>query len=163
MIGLARALQRTNSLRLQSQSLIRSVPHKMASSDATNGSKVIADLLSSPPHSDVDPESLKAIVQEIRSKGSIDEIQLVDVREPWELQQSQIQGFLNLPLSRSSEWAPQITKSLNQDKTTLVLCHHGVRSSRMCQFLRSQDFSDVRNITGGIDLYADYDTKVPKY
>jgi len=45
-----------------------------------------------------------------------------------------------------------------------VLCHHGIRSGQMCQWLRSQGFTAVRNITGGIDAYSQQvDASVPRY
>jgi len=37
-----------------------------------------------------------------------DNLQLVDVREPSELEISAIEGFTNLPLSQHEQWAPQI-------------------------------------------------------
>ena len=81
-------------------------------------------------------------------------VQLVDVREPEELAIAQIDGFINLPLSQFSDWSSQIDTLLDQDTETLVLCHHGVRSMQMCQWLLQQGFTNVKNIAHGIDAYS---------
>ncbi len=105
-------------------------------------------------------------VEELAKRLSSDKssIQLVDVREPQEVRTASIEGFVNLPLSRFSEWANDIQTRLDADRETLVLCHHGVRSAQMCQWLISQGFTNVKNITGGIDAYSILvDPCVPQY
>jgi rhodanese-related sulfurtransferase len=82
------------------------------------------------------------------------DIQLVDVREPQELAIATIEGFVNLPLSQFAEWADNIHARLNSDAETFVLCHHGIRSAQMCQWLINQGFTNVKNISGGIDAYS---------
>lgn len=105
-------------------------------------------------------------VLELQSRLSQDlvGVQLVDVREPEELEQSQLEGFLNLPLSQYQVWSPHLEEHLDAQRETLVLCHHGIRSADMCAFLISRGFADVKNIRGGIHAYALYvDPKVPQY
>ncbi|MBD2021591.1 rhodanese-related sulfurtransferase [Leptolyngbya sp. FACHB-36] len=98
-----------------------------------------------------------------RLAGSPD-LQLVDVREPAELELAQLEGFKNLPLSQFAEWSGQIHTRLDPEKETLVLCHHGMRSAQMCQWLNTQGFTNVKNIEGGIDAYAIVvDPSVPRY
>jgi rhodanese-related sulfurtransferase len=47
---------------------------------------------------------------------------------------------------------------------TLVICHHGIRSLQMCQWLQSQGFTNVKNINGGIDAYSLLvDSNIPRY
>jgi len=97
------------------------------------------------------------------SSGSVD-IQLVDVREVKEIETAHIQGFVNLPLSQFSQWSEQIHNRLNPNAETLVLCHHGVRSAQMCQWLMAQGFTNVKNIAGGIDAYSKLiDPSIPQY
>jgi rhodanese-related sulfurtransferase len=92
------------------------------------------------------------------------DLQLVDVREPWEVEMASVPGFINLPLSQSADWTGDIHARLEADKETLVLCHHGMRSAQMCQWLQAQGFSDVKNISGGIDAYSSIiDASVPRY
>ena len=99
-----------------------------------------------------------------RLSSSESSLQLVDVREPEEVNRASIEGFMNLPLSQFAEWGNDIQTRLEPDKETLVLCHHGVRSAQMCQWLTSQGFTNVKNITGGIDAYSMLvDPSVPQY
>jgi rhodanese-related sulfurtransferase len=91
-------------------------------------------------------------------------LQLVDVREPDEVQIAAIEGFTVLPLSQYGQWSSDIKNRLNPDKETLVLCHHGRRSAQMCQWLLQQGFTNVKNITGGIEAYSmQVDSKIPRY
>jgi rhodanese-related sulfurtransferase len=90
--------------------------------------------------------------------------QFVDVREPQELAVVSLPQFINLPLSEHTDWSPEIYTRLDKDVETLVLCHHGMRSAQMCQWLIHQGFSNVSNIIGGIDAYSDrVDRSLPRY
>ncbi|MDX2214673.1 MAG: rhodanese-like domain-containing protein [Oculatellaceae cyanobacterium bins.114] len=91
-------------------------------------------------------------------------LQLIDVREPEELAIAQLEGFVNLPLSQFSDWSGQINTILDPTVETIVMCHHGMRSAQMCQWLINQGFTTVKNLVGGIDAYADrVDSGVPRY
>ncbi len=91
-------------------------------------------------------------------------VQLIDVREPWELETASLPNFINLPLSEFAEWSEAIQTQLDSEKETFVLCHHGMRSAQMCQWLINQGFTDVKNIAGGIDAYSIVvDSSVPRY
>ncbi|BAB75742.1 rhodanese-like domain-containing protein [Anabaena sp. FACHB-709] len=92
------------------------------------------------------------------------DIQLIDVREPQELAIAQIDGFVNLPLSEYAQWSEKVPTMFNPEAETLVLCHHGVRSAQMCQWLVSQGFTNVKNIAGGIAAYSLLvDSSIPQY
>ena len=98
------------------------------------------------------------------TEGSTENLQLVDVREPEEIRMANINGFLNLPLSQSEQWSGEIEQHLDSETETLVLCHHGMRSAQMCQWLITQGFTNVKNIAGGIDAYSIIvDPNVPRY
>lgn len=93
-----------------------------------------------------------------------EEVQFVDVREEGEHQTARLPYFRLFPLSSSADWAPHIDELLDPEKETVVLCHHGVRSMNMAQFLVSRCFKDVKNVTGGIDAYSRaVDRSVPLY
>lgn len=93
-----------------------------------------------------------------------DQVQFVDVREANELAIAQLDGFEHLPLSAFAEWSQTIQTRLDPQKETIVLCHHGVRSAQMCQWLQTQGFTQVKNVVGGIDAYAlRVDPSVPQY
>ncbi len=92
------------------------------------------------------------------------DVQLIDVREPQELELAAVPGFQHLPLSQFGEWSTQLMTQFDPEKETLVLCHHGMRSAQMCQWLINQGFTHVKNITGGIDAYSLLvDPSVPRY
>jgi rhodanese-related sulfurtransferase len=91
-------------------------------------------------------------------------LQLIDVRESEELELAQLQGFIHLPLSQFPQWSTSIYQTLDPHCTTLVLCHHGVRSAQCCQWLMSQGFTHVKNIAGGIDAYScEVNSNIPRY
>lgn len=90
--------------------------------------------------------------------------QFVDVREPQELAIVQLPRFINLPLQEYTDWSPEIYTRLDKDTETIVLCHHGMRSAQMCQWLIAQGFTQVSNVIGGIDAYSHHvDSSLPKY
>ncbi|WP_019502748.1 rhodanese-like domain-containing protein [Pseudanabaena sp. PCC 6802] len=98
------------------------------------------------------------------NSGDLESLQLIDVREPEELAIASLEGFRNLPLSQYPEWSGQISTILDPHAETLVLCHHGMRSAQMCEWLISQGFTNVKNISGGIDAYSlAVDPSVPQY
>ncbi len=82
------------------------------------------------------------------------ELQLIDVREPHEVAIAHLEGFDVLPLSDFAKWSETIQTRYQPQAETLVICHHGMRSDRMCQWLRNIGFSNVKNVVGGIDAYA---------
>lgn len=91
-------------------------------------------------------------------------LQLIDVREPQELELSKLEGFMNLPLSQFASWSDTILTHLDPEAETIVMCHHGIRSAQMCQWLVQNGFSNVKNLAGGIDAYSLYvDSDVPRY
>jgi rhodanese-related sulfurtransferase len=91
-------------------------------------------------------------------------LQLLDVREPQELAIASLAGFRNLPLSEFPDWSRQIERHLNPHQETLVICHHGMRSAQVCQWLIKQGFTNVKNVGGGIDAYSlRIDPSLPRY
>lgn len=96
--------------------------------------------------------------------NNVDQPQLVDVREPQELAIASLPGFQNFPLSQYQQWGDQIQHQLDPNRETIVLCHHGMRSANMCQWLVSQGFTAVKNVAGGIHAYSiRVDPTVPQY
>lgn len=97
-----------------------------------------------------------------RASGS--DLQLIDVREPSELAIASLDGFMNLPLSQFEQWSEQVPTLLDPHAETIVMCHHGMRSAQMCQWLAHQGFTNVKNLAGGIAAYANQvDPSVPQY
>ncbi len=85
---------------------------------------------------------------------------LLDVREGWEYERCHLDEATLLPMStlqsRLGELDPQ--------RETVVICHHGVRSFHVARFLESNGFSQVINLTGGVDAWArEVDHAMPTY
>lgn len=113
--------------------------------------------------STVQQMSAEELAELLSNPALREDVQLVDVREQWEWDTAHVEGFKLLPLSQFSSWAGGITTVLDPAKETVVLCHHGVRSMQMAQFLVQKGFSEVKNVMGGIDAYSRVDPSVPMY
>jgi rhodanese-related sulfurtransferase len=107
-----------------------------------------------PPISSISVEALADCLANCPIGDVPEGVQLIDVREPHEVEIAALPGFVNLPLSESEQWMGSITDRFDPQTETIVLCHHGIRSAHMCQWLASQGFTHLRNVTGGIDAYA---------
>jgi rhodanese-related sulfurtransferase len=116
----------------------------------------------SPPVNPFESFSVEALAQRLAEAS--DDVQLIDVREPQEVEIASLPGFVNLPLSEFAVWSGAIHSRFEADRETIVLCHHGMRSAQMCGWLAQQGFSQLKNVTGGIDAYAQLvDRSVPRY
>jgi rhodanese-related sulfurtransferase len=97
-------------------------------------------------------------------QAEMPDLQLIDVREPQEVAIAHVQGFEVLPLSEFAEWSGDIPTRFDPQKETIVMCHHGMRSAQMCQWLMNQGFTNVKNLVGGIDAYSVLvDPSIPRY
>ena len=86
---------------------------------------------------------------------------LLDVREPWEWEKSRIEGSKQMPMGDVPTRAHQ---ELDSADHIVVMCHHGVRSLSVTNWLRQQGFENVQSMRGGIDGWArTVDPKVPLY
>jgi len=86
---------------------------------------------------------------------------LLDVREPWELQTACIAGSKHIPMGEMPSRAHQ---ELDPEQHIVVVCHHGVRSLKVTHWLRQQGFERAQSMRGGIDAWSRrVDAKVPLY
>ena len=76
-------------------------------------------------------------------------IKLIDVREDYEVDICQIQGSINIPMNS----IPERIHQLDIEHKYAVICHSGVRSHHVCDYLNRQGFS-AKNVVGGIDMWA---------
>jgi sulfur-carrier protein adenylyltransferase/sulfurtransferase len=84
---------------------------------------------------------------------------LLDVREPHEYQICNLGGYL-IPLND----LPKRVNELDSSREIVVHCKMGGRSAKAVDFLRQSGFAKVKNLTGGINAWAEkVDPKVPKY
>ena len=85
---------------------------------------------------------------------------LIDVREMDEYAVCRIEGSRLIPMNT----VPSRLAEIPQDVPVLVQCHHGGRSMKVTQFLRSKGYARVSNVKGGIDAWSlKVDPKVPRY
>jgi sulfur-carrier protein adenylyltransferase/sulfurtransferase len=88
-----------------------------------------------------------------------EDVQLIDVREPYEYQIAQIGGKL-IPQNDVANRLAEIDK----DREVVVHCRSGARSQRIAEFLKQAGYPRVVNVAGGILAWSDeIDPKVQKY
>jgi len=75
---------------------------------------------------------------------------VLDVREPWEHEVCNIAGSRLLPMQE----IPARVQELPADTDIVVLCHHGMRSLQVAQFLKQSGLERVSNLSGGIAAWA---------
>ena len=86
---------------------------------------------------------------------------LVDVREPFEVQQARIDGAELVPMRSVAKALPQFE---DEEKLVVVFCHHGVRSLQVVGWLREQGIENCASMSGGIDRWSlEIDPLVPRY
>ncbi len=58
----------------------------------------------------------------------------------------------------------EVIEQLPKETTLVFYCHTGLRSKRAAQYFRERGFRDVRNLSGGIDAWAqEVDPQMPRY
>ncbi|MDX1698934.1 MAG: rhodanese-like domain-containing protein [Thiohalobacterales bacterium] len=85
---------------------------------------------------------------------------LLDVREPWEYRIVHLDDSVLIPMRQ----IPTAVDTLDRDRETIVICHHGVRSRQVALYLERLGFTNVVNLKGGMDAWAKHtDTTLPTY
>ncbi len=79
-----------------------------------------------------------------------DEFQLIDVREPFEYEVSNLNG-VNIPLAGIVIEADK----LDRDKPVIIQCRSGKRSAQAVMLLEQQGFDNLANLKGGILAWKD--------
>ena len=85
---------------------------------------------------------------------------LLDVRQDWETRLCRLEHAVHIPI----EEIELRTGELDAKHEIVVYCHQGVRSAAVAEYLRQLGFGNVRNLTGGLDLWArTVDPTMPRY
>jgi rhodanese-related sulfurtransferase len=85
-------------------------------------------------------------VQELKQKiDNKEDFQLIDVREPFEYEMSNLNG-LNIPLAGVVLEASKISK----DKPVIMQCRSGARSAAALMQLEQLGYTNLFNLKGGI-------------
>jgi len=89
-----------------------------------------------------------------------EDFQLIDVRERYEYEISNLSGQL-IPMQYLSEKLDEIAT----DKKVVIMCRSGARSGNAVQHLETHHgFDNLYNLTGGILAYSDeIDSTITKY
>lgn len=82
---------------------------------------------------------------------------ILDVREENEFAKGHIENAINIPLSKLDQQLTQIKGIINQP--IIAVCQTGARSSSACRTLCKNGFSQVFNMTGGMQAWED--SKLP--
>jgi sulfur-carrier protein adenylyltransferase/sulfurtransferase len=99
-------------------------------------------------------------VKELKARmDSGEDVFLLDVREPYEVQIAQIGGTL-IPQNDVAQRLAEIPR----DREIVIHCRSGARSQRIAEFLKQSGYTQVANLAGGILAWSDeIDSKVQKY
>ncbi|MCC2545458.1 rhodanese-like domain-containing protein [Hymenobacter sp. BT175] len=90
--------------------------------------------------------------QELKQRQQNGETPLIiDVREPWENEESRIDGSRNIPLGSLPDRLEELEDLKEQE--IIVHCKGGGRSASAKAFLVQHGFRNVRNLLGGITGY----------
>lgn len=93
---------------------------------------------------EIQPADLAALLRQGQA------IQLIDVREPHELEISSLPGAVNIPLGILA----QSISNLDRTQPIVAFCRTGVRSQQAVQALHAAGFPAARSLCGGINAYA---------
>ncbi|MBI3227988.1 MAG: MBL fold metallo-hydrolase [Mycolicibacterium cosmeticum] len=83
--------------------------------------------------------------------GEMDDLQIVDVRNPGEVEAGIIPRAVTIPVGQ----LPARLDELDATKPTVVYCAGGYRSSVAASLLRQQGFADVSDILGGYGAWSE--------
>lgn len=90
--------------------------------------------------------------------------QVVDVREPWELERASIRHERFRCSAIPMATIPLRQSELQRDKKLLIMCRTGGRSTQVANFLVQNGFEQVYNLQGGITAWSrEIDPSIPTY
>ncbi|OQW70590.1 MAG: sulfurtransferase [Proteobacteria bacterium ST_bin12] len=78
---------------------------------------------------------------------------ILDVRDAAEFASGHIQGAKHIPVAELANRLKEIEKF--KDKPVLVHCQRGMRSKTACTILKAQQFSQLNNLQGGLNAWAE--------
>jgi len=86
----------------------------------------------------------------------------IDVREDVELEFGVIDEAIHIPMQSVPGQLNELEKHKNE--TVVLICRSGRRSEQIGQFLEQMGFTDVINLSGGMNAWAtDVDTSMSVY
>ena len=98
-------------------------------------------------------------VLELKKMLKNNEVVLLDVREPYEIEICNVKGSMFIPMNE----IPHNIEQLDKEKRYAVMCHSGIRSLYVSNYLNSLGYSAL-NVIGGIERWAtDVDKNMKRY
>ena len=89
-----------------------------------------------------------------------EKIIILDVREKWEYDICHIKNSLHIPMGQLVDRMSEFDKY----DLYVIVCHHGIRSRMIGKYLSNIGFTNIVNLTNGIDGWADeIDNTMEKY
>jgi rhodanese-related sulfurtransferase len=99
-----------------------------------------------------------AALHKMREDGSSHTV--LDVREPQELDICSLSDALVIRMAEITENLDKLPK----DGTLIIMCHSGMRSMQVTQWLRVNGYENAQNLAGGIDAWAaTFDPDMQRY
>lgn len=90
------------------------------------------------------------------------EVQIIDVREAWEVKKAKIPRSKHISLRKIT--AAKDSLNLDMKKPLITYCRRGVRSQIAAEILEKIGFENVMTLKGGIEAYATFaDPSIPTY
>jgi len=87
-------------------------------------------------------------------------LRLLDVRHAEEHAIVRLDGAMLV----TAEMVEDVTKNWHKATPIVTYCHHGVRSLNAAHWLKSQGFTHVKSLSGGIHAWAEeIDPSLPRY
>jgi len=85
---------------------------------------------------------------------------LIDVREAWEFDICHLQNSELLPMGQ----IPSTLPLFHESPEYVIICHHGIRSMQVINFLTHHGIHNTINLDGGVDAWArEIDINMPVY
>ncbi len=101
------------------------------------------------------PKDLKEYLDEVDTNPI-----LLDVREPWEYERCHIPNSTLVPMRQ----IPYAINDFDPEQEIVVICHHGIRSRAVANYLVQHCFTKVINLSSGVDGWAkQVDSNMPLY
>ena len=121
--------------------------------ETTNGKGFKVDNPNAPTLSEMSVQELKALLD------AKEDFEFIDVRTPSEFETARIAAAVLL-----DEVQYQRLSELPKETKIVFICHHGPRGVNAAEQFLSQGFTNVHNVTGGLDAWsAEIDESVPRY
>ncbi|PCH62788.1 MAG: sulfurtransferase [Gammaproteobacteria bacterium] len=103
---------------------------------------------------DITPQELKELLEK-----DLPPI-VIDVRQDWEYEKCHIEGSLLISMDQISDHIGEF----DPEEGIVVVCHHGMRSAQVAQYLIQSGFTNIINLAGGLDAWAkELDPEMEQY